>query len=170
MKIIKMFLIGALSLSIAPPTYANFDHDETQKAMFDLGYQSVYDAIKKSNIYFKNEIALPVQIPPLPFTHVLGRFNQNKDPKNSSLEIEYLNQNASPYRITIFPKKSELQWNYTTQTFILKDGSAAHYFTTKWRNYFYFEQNKWKYLISVHPNVSNVVTPELLVEIANSIY
>lgn len=171
MMIYKMFIIGVLSLSIAPAAYANFDNAETQKAMFDLGYESVYDALKESNSYFKREIKLPIQIPPLPFTHVLGRFNE----KNGSFEIEYLNQNFSPYRITVIQKKAEIRWNENnaTQTFTLKDGSKGSYFARKphmkSRNYFNFEKNGWKYFISVHPDVSDVVTPELLVEIANSI-
>jgi hypothetical protein len=172
MMIYKMFIIGVLSLSIAPAAaYASFDNAETQKAMFDLGYESVYEALKESNSYFKCEIELPIQIPPLPFTHVLGRFNENKGEKNGNFEIEYLNQNFSPYRITVLPKKSEIRWNENnaTQTFTLKDGSKGSYFTQTPRNHFIFEKKGWKYFISVHPDVSDVVTPELLVEIANSI-
>jgi hypothetical protein len=36
-------------------------------------------------------------------------------------------------------------------------------------NHFYFEKNGWQYLFRVHSDVSNVITPELLVEIADSI-
>ncbi|SIS02147.1 hypothetical protein SAMN05878482_109107 [Peribacillus simplex] len=36
-------------------------------------------------------------------------------------------------------------------------------------NYFYFEKNGWQYLFRVHPEVSNVISPELLVELADSI-
>ena len=176
MLIKKLILIATLCFTITPRAYANFDNAETQKAYFELGYESVYDSLERSNMYFKHEIHLPVQIPPIPFTHVVGRLNKHEDRNNSTLEIEYINQNGSPYGITIFPLKSKVQLSEldsNAKIFTLKDGSKAGYITKppnfKMINHFYFEKNGWQYLFRVHPEVSNVITPELLVEIADSI-
>ena len=176
MVIKKLFLTAILCFTITPEAYANFNNAETQKAYFELGYESVYDSLERSNRYFNHEIKLPVQIPPIPFTHLFGRLNKHEDRNNSTLEIEYINQNGAPYGITIFPVKSKVQLSELdskAQFFTLKDGSKAGYISKpphiRWINHFYFEKNGWQYLIRVHSDVSNVITPELLVEIADSI-
>lgn len=175
MLIKNMIIIATLCFTVVPRAYADFDNADTQKAYFELGYESVYDSLKRSNRYFNHEIKLPVQIPPIPFTHLFGRLNKQENRNNSTLEIEYINRNGSPYGITIFPVKSKVQLSELdsrAQFFTLKDGSKAGYISKPPHimiNHFYFVKNDWQYLFRIHSDVSNVITPELLVDIADSI-
>lgn len=60
------------------------------------------------------------------------------------------------------------------KVYTLSDGSKAYYHdiskvSNPHRIYFYFKKNGLNYVISLHPNVSEQITTDVLVEMADSI-
>ena len=58
-----------------------------------MGYKEVHEALKESEEHFEHDIVLPIQLPPIVFTHNLGRLTNLEGNQNDYLEITYLNQN-----------------------------------------------------------------------------
>ena len=75
--------------------------------------------------------------------------------------------------IWVKPVKLGLSINreHIDQTFNLEDGSKAIYTTKKARgfNLLVFERDGWQYILNINKAVSDQVTSEILVEIANSV-
>ncbi|MCM3164536.1 hypothetical protein [Metabacillus litoralis] len=141
---------------------------------FDIGYKEVYKALQESNNHFKREIALPLQIPPIEFTHVFGRFNDSEGVVNDGFEIEYHHKDKpkNNYVIRVKPVKFGLKIieKNIDQTFKLKDGSRAIYSSKiAGVNLLIFEKDDFQYILSINKKVSNQVPTEVLVEIANSV-
>lgn len=114
---------------------------------------------------------MPVQLPPVAFTHSFGRFN-NLDGEN---EIEYLHKDIpqNHYMIFVQPAKYGLpiRKEHIDRTLKLKDGSNAIYSTKFARgiNLLAFEKDGFQYVLSVNKRISDKVTSEILMEITNSI-
>jgi hypothetical protein len=53
--------------------------------------------------------------------------------------------------------------------YILQNGQKAIYMVYLLFNFFVFEKNNWQYMLGIDNRLSNKMTPEMLVEIANSI-
>ena len=50
----------------------NADSDSFGKIYIDGGYKEITKAVQESEDHFKHHIALPTQLPPVPFTHSIG--------------------------------------------------------------------------------------------------
>lgn len=175
-KIIKfLVLFIVLSFSLSLVVKANYTSEEFQKSFYDIGYKEVHEALLESSEHFKQEIELPVQIPPIEFTHSFGRLNDLEGDVNDGFEIVYHHKDKpkNHYTIDVRPIKYdlELRKEYVDQTFKLKDGSKALYSTQFARgfNLLIFEKKGWQYILSINKAVSDKVKPEILVEIANSV-
>lgn len=53
--------------------------------------------------------------------------------------------------------------------YTLQNGQKAIYMDKKIMNFLVFEKDNWQYMLRIDKKVSNKVTPEVLVDIANSI-
>lgn len=175
-KILKIFILCiVLIFSISYGAKANYTSEEFQKSLFDIGFKEVHAALQESKDHFKKDIALPVQIPPIEFTHCLGRLSDLDGDINDGFEIEYLhiNKPKNHYMIWVKPVKCGLsiRKEHIDKTLKLKDGSKAIYSTKIARgfNLLVFEKSGWQYVLNINKAVSDQVTPAILVEIANSV-
>lgn len=175
-KILKVFVLCIiLTLSTSYEAKANYTSEEFQKSLFDIGFKEVNAALQESKEHFKKDIALPVQIPPIEFTHSFGRLVDLDGDINDEFEIEYrhINKPKNHYMIWVKPVKYGLSIRdeRIDKTLKLKDGSKAIYSTKFARgfNLLVFEKSRWQYVLSINKAVSDQVTTEILVEIANSV-
>ena len=144
-----------------------------EKSLLEIGYKEVNKALQESNDYFKRAIALPTQLPPVTFTHNFGRFTHSFGKENDEFEIAYMNDHVGQnhYQIRVRPVqyKLEISDEQIDQTIKLNDGSAAIYSTKFPLDVLIFEKDKWQYTLLVDKRITNTVTKEVLVNIANSI-
>ncbi|MGJ3197692.1 hypothetical protein [Peribacillus frigoritolerans] len=118
---------------------------------------------------------MPIQLLPVPFTHNYGRFNNPEGKLNDGFEAEYFNKALSEnhYMIRVRPVENRIKFKkgFIDQTFKLNDENTAIYSTkaSSVINLLIFEKDRWQYMLSVDKRISNKVTSEILVEIANSI-
>lgn len=148
-----------------PPSYEEF--------FSEIGYKTVEEAIKEFEQHFKQDLKLPLRIPPIAFTHYFGRFNDLEGDINDSLDIEFINEKSPEnyYKIDIRPVKHKIAIRNKSvlKVFKLRNGNDAKYIEVSGFDVLVFERDNWQYMISFDKRVSNTVTPEMLVEIANSI-
>lgn len=146
----------------------------------EIGYKSVEQAWKECEKLFGRELNLPLQQPPIAFTHRFGRCShiEAAGSKNDHFEIEYVHEgqgknhymvrvNPVENRIKDFPRKKDVIRTYT-----LKDGSKAVYGTTPSTHLFsllVFERDGWQYILSVDRRVEASVPAEVFVKIAESV-
>lgn len=151
----------------------NTNVNSLENFLLDIGYKEVNKALQESKNYFNRDIALPTQLPPVTFTHNFGRFNHSFGKENDQFEITYINENVGQnrYQIRIKPVQYKLEFSdeKIEHTIKLNDGSAAIYSTKLSLDVLVFEKDKWQYTLLVDKRISNTVTEEVLVDIANSI-
>lgn len=116
---------------------------------------------------------LPKIKPSIPFTHQFGRFYEDKENNiNDLLEIKFVNEKADEnnYKIDIRPLKNKIiiKDRDNQKAYTLKNGQKAIYFEHQLFNFFVFENGNWQYMLGMDKRISKV-TPDILVEIANSI-
>ena len=61
--------------------------DHLKRYFPEVGYKSVEEAIKEFEDYFKQDLKLPSDNPPLLFTHQFGRFSNLEGDSNDSFEV-----------------------------------------------------------------------------------
>ncbi|MGE7688046.1 hypothetical protein ACQKMI_02440 [Lysinibacillus sp. NPDC097214] len=139
----------------------------------EIGYKSVEEAVNDFEQHFNQKLKLPLRVPPISFTHHFGRFTDSKYEGNDALEVTYINDQLSEnhYKIDIRPRKYKLplREKYVVKTYELKNGIVATYMTISGFNVLVFERDNFQYMLSIDKRVSNKVTPETLIDIANSI-
>jgi hypothetical protein len=175
-KIIKITVLCiCLTFSFSFVAKADYSSEEFQKSYFDVGYKEIHKALQESNEHMKRGIPLPVQLPPVAFTHNFGRFDSSYGESHGKLEIEYLNKDIPQNHFMIFVQPDKyglpIRKEHIDQTLTLKDGSKAIYSTKIARgfNLLVFEKGGFQYVLSVDKRISDKVTPEILMEITNSI-
>ena len=144
-----------------------------EEAYAQVGYISVEEAVKEFENHFKQDVKLPNIKPPIPFTHQFGRFFKDKEYNlNDVLQIKFVNEKANEnnYKIDIRPLKNKLSFKdrRNQKAYTLKNGQKAIYFEHQLFNFFVFENGNWQYMLGIDKRISEV-TPDTLVEIANSI-
>ena len=144
-----------------------------EKTLLEIGYKEVNIALQESKDYFKRDIALPTQLPPVTFTHNYGRFKHSLGKENAEFEITYMNEDVGKnhYQIRVKPVKYKLEFSEEKidHTIKLNDGSQAIYSTRLPLDVLAFEKDKWQYILLVDKRISKTVTKEVLADIANSI-
>ncbi|MFS0689029.1 hypothetical protein AB1K89_07295 [Sporosarcina sp. 179-K 8C2 HS] len=137
------------------------------------GYKTVEAALDDFEQHFKQKLKLPLRVPPISFTHHFGRFNDLDGDINDSFEVMFINDQISEnhYKINVRPIKNNIpiREKYVVKTFELKNGVIATYMTISGFNVLVFEIDDWQYMLSIDKRVSDKVTPETLLDIANSI-
>lgn len=144
-----------------------------EKFVFEIGYKSVEEALDDCEAHFNKNIALPYKLPPIEFTHYFGRCTNDLG-INNSFEVEYINENSTnpkKYMIRLRPREHGIEFRkeHIQQTYNLNKGKALY--VTKPVNGFnllVFERDGWQYTLSIDKDVSEQVSPEVLLEIANS--
>ncbi len=146
-----------------------------EKIYPEIGYKTVEEAVRDFEEHFKRELKLPSRIPPISFTHQFGRFSNLEGDMNDTLEITFISEQESQhhFKIDIRPIKYKRQFSnkHISGVFKLNNGSDAKYMEklSLGFNHLVFERDHWQYMLSIDKDVSNIVTPEILVQIANSI-
>lgn len=140
-----------------------------------IGYKSVEAAAREFENHFKQELKLPLRIPPIHFTHHFGRFTDVDGEMNDMFEFTMISE-LNPqhhFKIDVRPIKSRIPFRekHELKRLKLENGNDAFY-TEKAAlgfNLLIFERESWQYIFSIDKAVADTVTAEVLVEIANSI-
>ncbi|MEK5216000.1 MULTISPECIES: hypothetical protein [Psychrobacillus] len=139
----------------------------------EIGYKTVEEALNDFEEHFEQRLKLPLRVPPIIFTHHFGRFNDLDGDMNDTFEVEYVSDKSSKnhYKINVRPLnyKLPIKEEYVINTFVLKNGSVGTYMKFSGFHLLVFEREGWQYTLSIDKRVSDKVTPEVLVKIANSI-
>ncbi|WP_231505663.1 hypothetical protein [Bacillus sp. EB01] len=147
--------------------------DLYEKIYPEIGYKSVDEAKRDFEQHFKRELKLPLRVPPLSFTHHFGRFSDLDGELNDSFEVEFVSDITpeNHYQIDVKPVKHKItiKDEKVLKVYKLKNGKNAKYMNISGFYVLVFERDNWQYIFSVSKRVSDKVTPETLVQIANSI-
>jgi hypothetical protein len=170
MKRIPFFILIYLPLFFSLNTPVLSYGDQPNEEVYrEIGYTTVDVAAKEFENHFKESVTLPLRVPPIPFTHVMGRFNDMDD----SFEVKYINEKTQDnhYKITIRPIQQKLQYKNeeVIKTIKLQDGNEAVYLNHSGFNVLIFEKDNWQYMLSINKRSSELMLPGTLVQIANSI-
>lgn len=144
------------------------------KLYLKIGYTDPHKALQESEEYFKRELPLPTQLPPVPFTHHFGRLSHSFGKASDVFELVFLNKDVAQnhYNIRVKPVtyKIEFTQKKIDEKFTLDDGNKAVFSTSvEGFHLLVFEKNDWQYILAIDKRLSDQVTEEVLVEIANSI-
>lgn len=144
-----------------------------EEGFIEIGYKTIDEALNDFEQHFNQRLELPLRVPPIIFTHYLGRFNDLAGDNNDSFEVEFLNDKLGKnhYKIDVrhINHKIKIPPKYVLNSYKLKNGNEAKYIGLDSFKALVFERDNWQYFLSIHRGVSEIVTPEILVEIANSI-
>lgn len=146
-----------------------------EKIYPEIGYKTVEEAVKEFEQHFNQELKLPLRVPPISFTHQFGRFSDLDGDLNDAFEITLISEQKpqNHYKINVRPDMYKIQFREknVSKVFKLSDGTNALYMEkfTQGFNHLVFERDSWQYMLSVDKDVSDKITPEILVQIANSI-
>lgn len=172
-----LFLCGLLfniCTTNLEPSYAIADnkHKSFEEGFIEYGYKNVKDAVKDFETYIEKDIKLPLQLPPITFTHCFGRFNDGEG--NRSLEVRCLNEHLGKnhYKIYVRPIEDRIRIKdkRIENVYKLMDGSEAKLINiSELFEALVFEKDHLQYWLSIDKRCSDKVTSEVLVEIANSI-
>ncbi|MGG0664987.1 hypothetical protein ABE042_12850 [Viridibacillus arvi] len=61
-----------------------------EESYHEIGYKSVDEALRDFEHHYKQDLQLPLRVPPVVFTHVFARSN-NGDGGSDLFEMEYIN-------------------------------------------------------------------------------
>lgn len=140
----------------------------------EIGYKTVEAALKDFEQHFKQELKLPFRVPPISFTHHYGRFSNLDGEMNDQFEVTMISDQAPQkhYKIDVRPVQYKIPFDKnTSQVLKLNSGHDALFINDSkiGFNMLVFERDQWQYVLSIDKDVSDKVTPEMLVQIANSI-
>lgn len=179
-----LFLISFFFVS-ATPIHAYWsplhEPEPFEKGFIENGYQSIDDAVCQCENHFNRKIDLPVVLLPVAFTHAFAQCSINKtNPFNDQLDIDYLTDSRilkqnNHFKINIrlykegdtdHIRKIDVIRKYTLET-----GITAVYGTmfSGRVKALVFEKNGWQYLFGIDKGMEDRITPDMLVQVANSI-
>ena len=123
-----IFASAILFCTTDTPVLANGPGNQSGEYIYrEIGYTTVEEAVREVEDRFKQELNLPLRIPPIEFTHILGRFNDMDGEENDSFEMKYINEKTpeNHYKINIRPIQQKLKYKKeeVIKTIKLKDGN-----------------------------------------------
>ncbi|MFE6169396.1 hypothetical protein ACFVP8_16235 [Viridibacillus arvi] len=148
-----------------------------EESYLEIGYKSVDEALTDFEHHYKQDLQLPLRVPPVVFTHVFARSN-NGDSGNDFFEMVYINEQSSEnsFLMIVGEKgKFKIMEKELIKEFRLKDGNTAYFLSirgpdsVRGSNLLVFEKDNLQYRFSIDKRISEKITPEILVQIANSI-
>lgn len=161
--------LGGESLHAEPPDKPY----PFEKLYVEIGYKTVPEAVMEAERHFEKDLKLPLRMPPIPFTHSFGRFNNMEGELNDEFEVEYISETApeNHYKMNIRPIKYKISISDEDilKVYKLKNEEKALYASVSGFNVLVFEKDDWQYMLSIDNRISNTVTPKTLVEIADSV-
>lgn len=165
-----LLLLIFLSINETIDAKSNDSPQPLEEFLPEIGYKTVESALKDFGQHYKKELKLPLRVPPISFTHYFGRFNEF----NGAFEITMLNDRLpqNHFKIDVRPIQYKIPFEkYISNVFKLKDGSGAAYIDNPkfGFNMLVFERDSWQYVFSIDQDVSDKVTSNELIKIANSI-
>lgn len=171
--LITLFILVLPGTSLIAFGNSNNQNKPFEQVYSEIGYKPVEEALSDAEAHFKKEIPLPYRLPPIAFTHMFGRLNDQDGNINDSFSIEYLNdkRQGNHYNIDIRPIEHKMKFikSRNVKEYTLQNGGKALCIEEKYFIIFVFESKDWQYMLGVGKNLSNKITPEMLVEIADSI-
>lgn len=171
---IPLILIVTWLLFFASGSIGIHANPQSLEKVFDeIGYKPVGEALEGAERHFRQKLKLPIQVPPISFTHHFGRFNDLEDDINDSFEAVWINE-ASPghhYKIDVRPIVHKISFSdkRIMEKFTLKDKGEALYLEIAGFYALVFEMEGWQYVLSIDKLLSDKVPPDILVDIADSI-
>lgn len=173
----KLKLIVTLLLSIHIILGQEFvsAQEPLEELPLKMGYKSIEDAVVECEEHFGRDIKLPLKLPPIVFTHQFGRCSNSVGEINDELEIEFISEldSANHYLISIRPDRNNKKFSpkrNVVKIYKLKNNSNAFYGTLGSAfDFLSFEKAGWHYFLSVDHRAAEKVSPEKLVEIADSV-
>ncbi|WP_413381916.1 hypothetical protein [Alkalihalobacillus sp. 1P02AB] len=175
-SILLIILIFGLLTSVVNQVKA-ITNEETrplEEVYPEIGYKTIEESVQEFEQYFNKELKLPLRVPPLNFTHQFGRFTKTVGDKNGALNMEFINEESPELHYTIDVRpvvhKIRIKDEHIIKLYNLKNGNKATYMdVSESVKVFVFERDNWQYMLWVDHRVSDIVTPELFVKIADSI-
>ncbi|MGE7920706.1 hypothetical protein ACQKM9_17475 [Viridibacillus sp. NPDC093762] len=175
-----VFLLGFLIFGTNEEQVYGNTNDTPQsfeRIFTEVGYKTIDDALDDFEQNFKQKLKLPLRVPPISFTHHFGRFSNLDGEINDAFEVKFISDQfpQNHFKIDVRPIKHKIgigfSDKYVLKTFKLNNGSVAKYIEKPYLgfNFLVFERGNWEYMFSIDKKVSDRVTPEILVQIANSI-
>ncbi|MCM3390716.1 hypothetical protein M3649_21790 [Ureibacillus chungkukjangi] len=137
----------------------------------EIGYKSVGEALRDYEHHYKEELQLPLRVPPVVYTHVFARTIEGD--KGDLFEMEFINEksNENNFLICVAPKDAfEILDKEVINKFKLKGGNTAYLLDYGRGILLIFEKDNLQYRFSIDKRISEKITPEILVQIANSTY
>lgn len=176
MKKISILVLTVLLVFFAfMNSKADSEDENFEKVFADIGYKEVSVAVQESKDHFRRYLSLPTRLPAVAFTHNFARLSDLKGKENDEFEIKFINKEIpeNHYMIRIKPIEYALEFKeeHINQKLQLSSGKDALFISTELLgfNFLVFEKDGWQYTLSVDNRISDKVTPEVLVDIANSI-
>lgn len=153
---------------------ANGKPQPIEQVYTEIGYKTVQEAVNEAEMHFNQKLKLPLRIPPIEFTHHFGRFSDLEGEINDSFDVEFISDKSpeNHYKIDVRPVKYKIQIRnkHVLGVYGLKNDNKATFMSISSFNVLVFERDNWQYILSIDKKTADKVTPEKLVEIANSIY
>ncbi len=150
--------------------YINDSPSSYEEIYPEIGYKTVEAAASDFERHYHQELKLPLRVPPIRFTHHFGRFSNLDGEMNDFFEVTFINNQLPEhhYKITVRSIQFKLPYKkeYIVKTFELKNKTTSTYMEISGFNVLAFERED--YMLWIDKRVSNMVTPEILVDIANS--
>ncbi|GAE27794.1 hypothetical protein JCM9140_3953 [Halalkalibacter wakoensis JCM 9140] len=140
----------------------------------EIGYKTVEEAVKEFEHHFKRDLKLPLRLPSLSFTHHFGRFTDAEGTINDHLELEFISDIEPQNHYTLFVRPIEhkipIKDKRIVKRYKLKNGQEAKFIHVSVSiQALVFERDHWQYMLCIPKSVLKKATPEVLVQIANSI-
>lgn len=145
---------------------------DVNKLYLNNDYTEISEAMKKAENFFGENIELPTRLPPIIFTHMLGKFETNKE--FSRLEITYLNEESGNvrYKISVLkasPEKEHEESSVVTEKIKSSDGNEIiHYKNNKNFDTFIINKKGFEYAFFIDKTSFNKITIEDIVKIIDS--
>ena len=138
----------------------------------EMGYKSIDGAVKDFVAHDHQPVSLPLRIPPIAFTHAIGRFNELDGEVNDYLEIVYLNEQvpANLYIIQVRPIQNKTPFKGVRDKdikdiFTLENGKEALLIQKHSSHMIVYENEHFQYQLSANEKLP----PQILLQIANTI-
>lgn len=141
-----------------------------EESYLEIGYKSVGEALRDYKQHYKEELQLPLRVPPVVYTHVFARTIEGD--KGDLFEMEFINEksNKNNFLINVAPKDSfEILDKEIVSELKLKGGNTAYLLDIGKAILLIFEKNDLQYRFGINKRISEKITPEIFVQIANSI-
>lgn len=152
---------------------ANMGRIPLEEALFEIGYKPVEEALNTCESHFNKKINIPYKLPPIAFTHQIGRCNHTYG-INNELEVELINENIPKNHYIIRVRPSEHRITFTQEQidkeYKISNGTCALYVTNRSQvhNFLVFERDGWQYMLSIDKRISDKIPLKDLIEIADS--